>query len=437
MKHLLHCIAFTASIVLTAKAQNVGVGTSLPVEKFQIGDRLTFHDGGWKTIGYNYTFNSSADRRLIADEVAAITYTDGGDIRLRTAINGAANSSISWIDGITLLNNGNVGIGTTSPTRKFEVNNLMKFTNSSADVNDGVIGTAPFAEGLNIVGINTDATGRKISFWGSFIQNENPTANSFIGNTNFPSGIWNSSGNVGIGTTSVGQRLEVNGNVRAAGQFISTTADQARFIQGNYGLIHRQDGANYYFLSTASGDQYGGWNGLRPFRLEMASGNVYLGADILTVNHGGNVGINNTSPGYRFDVAGKARLRVAGFMDNANTGQLEISNAASGHAYISFHNEGSWGAHFGLETDGWFSTRGWSPGASGFNNMRVGTLQAQNYNIAYCITCKNRSNGGNPGDNTGNAPSRCAGFGSWTGWSAQANGNNYEDYCAILLYKWY
>ena len=100
---------------------------------------------------------------------------------------------------------GNVGIGTTNPLRKLEVNNAMRLTNSSADANDGVIGTAPFAAGLNIVGINTDGGGRKVNWWGSFIQNENAAGNSFIGNTNFPgNGTWNSSGNVGIVIVAIG-----------------------------------------------------------------------------------------------------------------------------------------------------------------------------------------------------------------------------------------
>lgn len=88
-------------------------------------------------------------------------------------------------DQMILNSSGNLGVGTTNPARRLEVNNAMKFTNGSADANDGVIGTAPFAAGLNVVGINTDGGGRKINWWGSFIQNENPVGNSFIGNNTF------------------------------------------------------------------------------------------------------------------------------------------------------------------------------------------------------------------------------------------------------------
>jgi hypothetical protein len=89
----------------------------------------------------------------------------------------------------------------------------------------------------------------------------------------------------------------------------------------------------------------------------------------------GRVGIGNSAPARSLDVAGNERIRLGGNMGVANNSQLEISNAGAGSAFISFHNEGSWGAHFGLEPNGWFSTRGWSPSAyDSHNNLRVGEL---------------------------------------------------------------
>ena len=49
---------------------------------------------------------------------------------------------------------------------------------------------------------------------------------------------------------------------------------QFRAIGGNYGFIVRNDGTNTYFLLTASGDQYGTWNSLRPMSINNANGNV-------------------------------------------------------------------------------------------------------------------------------------------------------------------
>jgi len=88
------------------------------------------------------------------------------------------------------------------------------------------------------------------------------------------------------------------GNVTIPGEFISTAANQARYISGNYGLIQRNDGSNFYLLLTASGDQYGSWNTYRPFMINMASGTVTLGSG------GTNVGINTTAPNAKLDVIG-------------------------------------------------------------------------------------------------------------------------------------
>ncbi len=62
-------------------------------------------------------------------------------------------------------------------------------------------------------------------------------------------------------------------------------------------------------------------------------------------------------------------------LSSGNSSQLEISNAASGACNISFHRESAYGAHFGLDTDNWFSTLGWSAGA-GYTAMRVGAFTA-------------------------------------------------------------
>ena len=63
-------------------------------------------------------------------------------------------------------------------------------------------------------------------------------------------------------------------------------------------------------------------------------------------------------------------------LGTGNSGQLEINNAGSGACNITFHREGVYGAHFGLDTDNWFSTYGWSAG-SGYTSMRHGALDAR------------------------------------------------------------
>jgi hypothetical protein len=63
---------------------SVGIGTTDPKEKFQIGDRFTFNGqvGGsssWRVISDNayYDGNDEHDKRIVADFAAAMAFTDG------------------------------------------------------------------------------------------------------------------------------------------------------------------------------------------------------------------------------------------------------------------------------------------------------------------------------------------------------------------------
>jgi hypothetical protein len=97
-------------------------------------------------------------------------------------------------------------------------------------------------------------------------------------------------------------------------------------------------------------------------------------------------GYTSMRVGYMY-AEGKGRFRRGGYgMGNGNEGQIEVSNAGNGEAFISFHREGAYGAHFGLGGDNWFSTYGWSAGG-GWTAMRVGTFEARGggrfYSSAY------------------------------------------------------
>lgn len=216
--------------------------------------------------------------------------------------NGSAAGNTSYWNGSSWITNssnvynngGNVGIGTATPGRKLEINNALKFTNSSSDVNDGVLGTAPFAAGLNIVGINTDATSRKINVWGSIIQNENNLGNSFIGNTSFPFGIWNSSGNVGIGTAAPNERFEVVGtSLRTALRSATESQDVTFFL----GTPFNTSAKNKIAIIADAQGTFSRAN--LHFALNNAADNnaeVGLGDSRMMIDYNGNVGIGTVTP---------------------------------------------------------------------------------------------------------------------------------------------
>ena len=92
------------------------------------------------------------------------------------------------------------------------------------------------------------------------------------------------------------------------------------------------------------------------------SGNAATASTASALVTGNNYTINRLTP------------RAAGIsLGSGNSSQIEVNNAGSGACNISFHREGAYGAHFGLDTDNWFSTYGWSAGA-GYTSMRVGSF---------------------------------------------------------------
>ncbi|UTQ79564.1 long tail fiber proximal subunit [Escherichia phage N2] len=81
-------------------------------------------------------------------------------------------------------------------------------------------------------------------------------------------------------------------SVTANGEFISKSSNAFRAINGDYGFFIRNDAANTYFMLTASGDQTGGFNGLRPLSINNQSGQVTIGESLIiakgaTITSGG------------------------------------------------------------------------------------------------------------------------------------------------------
>ena len=104
---------------------SVGIGTSNPVEKFQIGDRWTFHNGGSKIIGYNFNYNGGS-KRIVDGTACILGFSPNGSFSVKTAPTGTAGSSITWTKGIYLSNDGMVGIGTTNPSEALTIRGNIK-----------------------------------------------------------------------------------------------------------------------------------------------------------------------------------------------------------------------------------------------------------------------------------------------------------------------
>lgn len=83
--------------------------------------------------------------------------------------------------------------------------------------------------------------------------------------------------------TKNGGLIETAGTVYGGGE-IQCGGGQMRIIGGNYGILLRNDGSDFYILSTDSGSPWGSWNSKRPFRINLANGIPYFEYGIIIPN---------------------------------------------------------------------------------------------------------------------------------------------------------
>lgn len=124
------------------------------------------------------------------------------------------------------------------------------------------------------------------------------------------------------------------GKVKAAGEVISTSANAFRMVYGDHGSFWRNDGRYTWLLLTASGDQYGGFNTLRPIMVDNVYGGVTLGGNTLVVGHNAYVGVKTTSPTCPLDVNGDTRIRGKLRMDDGTNYGGKINFGDGDQVYL-------------------------------------------------------------------------------------------------------
>jgi len=157
---------------------------------------------------------------------------------------------------------------------------------------------------------------------------------------------------LGVGTANPAYALDVrSGYIFSDREIMSTglgTGGQFRMVSGNYGAFWRNDGSNLYLLFTASGDQYGTWNSLRPFMVGLASGDVTMSHN---VGIGGGLTLSQTNPSitsggsyitipYGIYVSGGTpyfanQAQFRGGIHNDSAAYLQIDGGTSGYSYFS------------------------------------------------------------------------------------------------------
>jgi hypothetical protein len=267
----------------------------------------------FSAFGRNFFYNSS-DAAIYTNNGNATAYfqTAGQHIWANSA-SGTAGNAISFTQAMTLDASGRLGIGTTSPNRKLEISTT--------------------SNGIPLR-LQTDGSNTGIEYIGGssnfnfFVGKQYNVSNAFeitpstvAGGTTFttPALVVNSSGNVGIGTTSPTNLLSIKtASSVIVGIDFNYNTDNS--VAGKIGYNQTND-----TLSIINNSSF-------------ASGGINFstsGSERMRITSGGNVFIGTTSE-LQF---GPSKLNIAGDFYNGNGISLKTTNGGSGSQFIGFINE--------------------------------------------------------------------------------------------------
>jgi len=181
-------------------------------------------------------------------------------------------------DLMTILNDGNVGIGTTNPLNKLDV------VGSSGNTNLRIYDSSANSE--SALKLQNDAKTWYLQNWGS-----GGNALRILNNAGTTVMLWDDDGNVGIGTTSPEEKLHVNGSL----QFMNDNFIKFDDNAGGPQSILTYDSSNQLILQQPKATN---------FHIKIWDGSGVTDALVISdVNK--NVGIGtDSSPDYKLDVQG-------------------------------------------------------------------------------------------------------------------------------------
>lgn len=247
---------------------------------------------------------------------------------------GVANYVARWTSssnistGVLYDNGTNVGIGTASPAEKLDVVGNLRLQNSSLGA------TIYFGSGA----------GDYLGYYNSDSYYRTVGSHYFEG-AGFYKGMWNSIGNLGIGTTAPQTKLTISGaNVPYAGQLQISSNDYAQISFYNSGSL--VPGASNRKASII----YNVPNSTFEISNQITSGHLILqGSD----SGGGRVGIGTDNPSEKLSVNGNIALPKSGetfiFNDQSSSDSVSIGGAS----YVSFKTySGGWFEKMRIATNG-------------------------------------------------------------------------------------
>ena len=319
---------FSTPAVLVKSDGNVGIGTTSPSGIFHAANIKTLGTTADNFHGYFSSVNRNCNVYILAkntegsylyfgdddsNTVGALVYEHSANY-LRVDVNGS--------ERMRIVSNGNVGIGTTSPTGSLQVNKSSQTLGATTPSGATIISNLAGGNGILELGVDTTNL--------AYIQSRNITDQTYYKLLLNPSG-----GSVGIGTSSPGALLEISSstaasllNVKGAGGngilFVSgsgnvgigTTTPGAKLdVVGDLRVKSAGAAITLDTSATSDGRMEYKYNGTRKALIGVDSDNLQISADSgnylqfrtngsqrMIINNAGGVGIGTSNPNYAFDV---------------------------------------------------------------------------------------------------------------------------------------
>lgn len=378
---------------------NVGIGTATPTQKLQIvsavqGDRAlvvsgSALDNNW---GGGITLNSSNGTTtnaylLVSTNGLDINNTMGTPLRLFT------NNT----EAMRITSGGNVGIGTSSPGGRLDVNAARQATATpiQSTVSNGALlidfahATGGYVPGVTWYAWDNYATKPRAAMWlasgGSGSSMYFGTSNDYsIGVTNTAitidsSGSVEFSNRVGIGNASPGGALDVTGVQQSTATPVQQTVSNGAFIAGyTTGSGGYSPGLSWYaYNNYATKPRAAIWlyDSTTGTSLQFGTSNNFSAGvtnTALIIDQNGNVGIGTTAPSTGLDLNGAQTFRGMAAPALSPAGQGRIYYDTSANKFKASQNGGAY-----VDLLGGGSSQ-WLDGASGAiyysgGNVGIGT----------------------------------------------------------------
>ena len=282
-----------SNVYLTSSsAGNVGIGTSSPSQKLAVTGNIGLSGSVLFEDNQGINFGNS-NARIYGSSSDGIKFNASGSEAMR------------------LNQSGNVGIGTTSPAAKLDVNInddgttdlnalILKRTWTNPGTNDRAHGILFSDFNSSMATIYADRTNSATNFNSDLLFATNTGSNGTALSTKM---IIKNAGNVGIGTSSPDNKLDV------------VVSDVNITPNSESSAVFRRNGNNYISILSSSsnfggilfGEETDANDGALTY--DHPNGNMIFetrDAERMRITSTGNVGIGTTSPSAKLEVAGGA-----------------------------------------------------------------------------------------------------------------------------------